>query len=398
MHHEPHLQCRESPGAKGSRAQAASRLGTGRKGSPAVDLQPGQELVLADVEGPGIIRHLWITCNAITEANPFVYRNLVLKMYWDDATEPSVVAPLGDFFCCGGAVSSRVESLPIVVAPNSGFNAFIAMPFRTRARIVIESQHPDTVKGFFYQVDCTIGDEVSDDMGYFHAQWRRSNGDAGKGNDHVVLDTVRGRGVYLGSFFSVTSLERYWWGEGEIKFFTDGDQQWPSLTSTGLEDYVGGSWAFQDGSRRTPSPFPAHTPVTPSASRASPRRRPPSSQLRAGHAAAVRHVPLAHARPDPLRRRLRVTQQMIGDWDNGLFERNDDIASVATGTSITRPVSTGRSALPRTADHADRPGASGCNEPWPPVTAVRPSHGMCCVSTKPRPLGNISATPRIGPL
>ncbi len=321
----------ENPeGRKGAAAQAASRLGTGRKGSPAVDLQPGQELVLADVEGPGIIRHLWITCNAITEANPFVYRNLVLKMYWDDATEPSVVAPLGDFFCCGGAVSSRVESLPIVVAPNSGFNAFIAMPFRTRARIVIESQHPDTVKGFFYQVDCTTGDELSEDMGYFHAQWRRSNGDVGKGNDHVVLDTVRGRGVYLGSFFSVTSLERYWWGEGEIKFFTDGDQQWPSLTSTGLEDYVGGSWAFQDGLQKDPEPVPgtysSHSfgftrVATKETTKFSnyERAMPPQFDMYRWHM-----LDPIHFADD-----LRVTQQMIGDWDNGLFERNDDIASVA---------------------------------------------------------------------
>src|SRR5699024_11578055 len=117
-----------------------------------------------------------------------------------------------------------------------GFNAFIAMPCRSRAGVFIESQRPDTVKGPFYQVDSSTGDELSEDMGYFHAQWRRTNGDAGKGNDHVVLDTVRGRGVYLGSFFSVTSLERYWWGGGEIKCVTDGDQQWPSLTRPGLED------------------------------------------------------------------------------------------------------------------------------------------------------------------
>ncbi|MFE5777699.1 glycoside hydrolase family 172 protein [Brachybacterium sp. NPDC056505] len=321
----------ENPqGLKGAAAQAASLLGVGRKGAPAVDLSPGQELVLADVEGPGVIRHIWITCNAITEVDPFVYRNLVLKMYWDDSPVPSVVAPLGDFFCCGGAVSSRVESLPIVVAPNSGFNSYLAMPFRTRARVVVVSEHPDTVKGFFYQVDATTGDEVGEDSGYFHAQWRRSNGDLGAGNDHVVLDTVQGRGVYLGTFFSVTSLERYWWGEGEIKFFVDGDEQWPSLTSTGLEDYVGGSWAFQDGLHKDPEPVPitysSHSfGLTRVATKETTkfsnyeRAMPPQFDMYRWHL-----LDPIHFAED-----LRVTQQMIGDWDNGLFERNDDVASVA---------------------------------------------------------------------
>ncbi|MFC0672343.1 glycoside hydrolase family 172 protein [Brachybacterium hainanense] len=321
----------ENPqGRKGVAAQSASRLGVGRKGSPATDLRPGEELVLADVEGPGVIRHIWITCAAMTETDPFVYRNLVLEMTWDDAEEPSVIAPLGDFFCCGGAVSSRVDSLPIVVAPNSGFNSFIAMPFRSRARIVVRSEHPDTVRGFFYQVDATTGDELGEDTGYFHAQWRRSNGDLARGQDHVVLDGVRGRGMYLGTFFSLTSLERFWWGEGELKFFVDGDDRWPSLTSTGLEDYVGGSWAFQDGLQKNPEPVPqtysSHSlGFTRVATKESTkfsnyeRAMPPQFDMYRWHL-----VDPIHFASD-----LRITQQMIGDWDGGLFERCDDLATVA---------------------------------------------------------------------
>lgn len=321
----------ENPrGEKGKAAQAASHLGVARKGSPCVDLQPGEELVLVDVEGPGVVRHIWITCNAVTKANPFVYRNLLLKMYWDGEESPSVVAPLGDFFCCGGAISSRVDSLPIVVAPNSGFNSFIAMPFRSHARIVIESQHPDVIEGFFYQVDCTLGDELDESSGYFHAQWRRSNGDLGKGNDHVVLENIKGSGVYLGSFFTLTSLERYWWGEGELKFFIDGDDKWPTLTSTGLEDYVGGSWAFQDALRKDPEPIPqTYSSHSFGFTRVDVKDRSKFSNYEHGMPPHFDMYRWHLLDPIYFAEDLRVTQQMIGDWDNGLFERNDDIASVA---------------------------------------------------------------------
>lgn len=321
----------ENPeGKKGSAAQAASRLGVGRKGSPATTLNPGEELVLADVTGPGVIRHIWITCAADTENYPFVYRNLVLKCWWDESPEPSVVVPLGDFFCCGGAVSGRVDSLPIVVAPNSGFNAFIAMPFAKNARIVVESQHPDPLEGFFYQVDCTVGDDLGDSFGYFHADWRRSNATTGKGNDHVVLDNVTGRGSYLGTFVSVTSLERFWWGEGEIKFYVDGDDDWPSLTSTGLEDYVGGSWAFQDALRKDPEPVPG---TYSSHSLGFTRVQTKETTKHSGYERAMppQFDMYRWHLMDPIHfaQDLKVTLQQIGHWDHGLFERNDDISTVA---------------------------------------------------------------------
>lgn len=338
----------ENPeGLKGAAAQAASRLGPGRKGSPAVTLEPGQELVLADVEGPGVIRHLWITCAPTTAADPFVYRNLLLKIWWDDAPEPSVAVPLGDFFCCGGAEASRVDSLPIVVAPRSGFNAFLAMPFRRRARIVVESQHPDALRGFFYQVDCTVGDEVGEEAGYLHARWTRSNASTGRGNDHVILDGITGRGSYLGTFVSLTSLERFWWGEGELKFFVDGDTELPSLTTTGLEDYVGGSWAFQDHLGTDPEPVPetysSHSfgftrVATKETTKHSnyERAMPPQFDMYRWHLADPIHFT----------QDLQVTLQQIGDWHHGLFERNDDISTVAywyqgspalAGSSLGRP-------------------------------------------------------------
>ncbi len=321
----------ENPhGRKGAAAGEASPLGAGRKGSPCAVLPENGELVLADVAGPGMIRHIWLTVASSTEAGPFVLRDLVLKCWWDDANEPSVVVPLGDFFCSGGAEHSRVDSLPIVVAPTSGFNCYFQMPFRKRARIVVQNQHGGPVRDVFYQVDATVGDEVGEDAGYFHADWRRSNATTALGQDHVILDGVAGRGAYAGTFISYTSLERYWWGEGEVKFYVDGDTDLPSLCSTGLEDYAGGAWAFQDELRKTPEPvaqtFSSHSfGFTRVAERdstlASPfvRSMPPHYDMYRWHLL------------DPIvfEQDLRVTMQQIGCWDKGLFERSDDVATVA---------------------------------------------------------------------
>lgn len=321
----------ENPmGAKGVAAQAASNLGAARKGAAWAELPAGGSVTLVDTVGPGVIRHIWITVAPATATNPFVLRNLVLKAWWDDAEEPSVAVPLGDFFCCGGAEPSRVDSLPIVVAPAIGLNSYFEMPFATRARIVIESEHPDDISHVFYQVDATLGDDLGDDFGYFHADWRRTNGDNALGEDHMVLDGVEGRGVYVGTFFSLTSLERYWWGEGEIKFFLDGDDEFPTQTSTGLEDYAGGSWAFQDELRKRPEPviqeFSSHsfglpTARTKDATLASDfvRDMPPRYDMYRWHLL------------DPIlfEQDIRVAQQQIGCWDQGLFERRDDISSVA---------------------------------------------------------------------
>ena len=200
----------ENPtGARGIAAQAASNLGASRKGAAWGRLPSGGSLTLVDATGPGVIRHIWLTVAPATENDPFVLRNLVLKAWWDGAEEPSVAVPLGDFFCCGGAEPSRVESLPVVVAPAIGLNSYFEMPFARSARIVIESDHPDDVEMVFYQVDATLGDDLGDDFGYFHADWRRTNGDNRLGQDHVILDRVEGRGAYVGTFFTLTSLERY---------------------------------------------------------------------------------------------------------------------------------------------------------------------------------------------
>ena len=317
-------------GAPGSGARTASALGPGRKGTAFLPLPAGERLTLAEIDGPGVIRHIWLTVPDTTETNPFVLRNLVLRVYWDGSEQPAVEAPIGDFFCNGFAERALVTSIPITVAPTGGMNSYFAMPFRQHARIVIDSEHPDDIGAVFFQVDYTVGDDIADNVGSFHAQWRRSNATTGHGNDHVVLDGVTGAGRYLGTFIGVTSLERYWWGEGEVKFFIDDDTDDPTQCSTGLEDYAGGAWAFQDALRSSPPP----QPITYSAPYFGYPQRTISDATAASPfdtAMAPSHGMYRWHLPDPILfdSALRVTLQQIGAWDGGLFERNDDVCSTA---------------------------------------------------------------------
>jgi D-arabinan exo alpha-(1,3)/(1,5)-arabinofuranosidase (non-reducing end) len=318
----------ENPtGAKGGGGREASALGAGRKGRPCVTLRPGESAVLADITGPGVIRHLWLTVADQTDRNHFVLRNLVLRMWWDGEPESSVEAPLGDFFCSGFGQRATVTSLPITVAPTGGMNCYFAMPFASRARIEVASEHPAEIEGLFYQVDYELLDELPADLGRFHAQFRRTNPTT-RAVDHVVLDGVRGRGQYVGTYIGVAALERYWWGEGEVKFFIDGDSGSPTICGTGLEDYVGGAWAFQDRMGGEPHPmtysapyfgYPYHATVDDSRFTAYARSMPPMHGLYRWHL------------PDPIRfaSDLRVTLQQIGHEGLELFERSDDVSTVA---------------------------------------------------------------------
>ena len=321
----------ENPtGAIGAAARAASHLGPGRKGSAYLPLPAGETLTLAQIDGPGVIRHIWLTVADKTEAGPFVLRDLVLRAYWDGSDSPSVEVPLGDFFCNGFATRTLVTSAPIVVAPTGGMNCYFPMPFRHSALITLENQHAGDLPHIFFQIDYTTGDELADDVGYFHAQWRRSNATTAPGVDHVILDDVEGSGTYVGSYVALAALQRYWWGEGEVKFFVDDDEDLPTLCSTGLEDYAGGAWAFQDELRADPEPqvltfsapycgYPFYSARD--TTKASPfaTATPPMHGLYRWHL------------PDPIffQRRLKVTVQQIGAWDHDLFERVDDISTTA---------------------------------------------------------------------
>jgi hypothetical protein len=277
-----------------------------------------------------MIRHIWITVPDRTSAGPFVLRDLVLRMYWEGETQPSVEVPIGDFFCNGFATRALVTSEPIVVAPTGGMNSYFAMPFREHARITLESQHGGDIEHVFFQIDYTVGDELPEDLAHFHAQWRRSNGSLALGDDHVLVDGLTGAGHYVGSYIALTALERYWWGEGEVKFFIDDDRDYPTICSTGLEDYAGGAWAFQDhlGTFPEPTPLPFSAPYfgyPHAAARDVTGASPFATAMPPTHGMYRWHL----ADPIVFTERLTVTLQQIGAWDHGLFERSDDIASVA---------------------------------------------------------------------
>lgn len=320
----------ENPdGAAGGGGRAASDLGPGRKGRPCLTLPQGQETVLADIEGAGAVSHLWFTMADHTHAVGFVLRDLVLRAYWDGEDTPSVEVPIGDFFCCGAGARALVTSAPIVVAPSGGFNSYFTMPFGSRARITVTNEHPVDVGGFFFQVDYTLDPSGQADPSRFHAQWRRENPTT-LGIDHTILDGVRGPGAYVGTFLSITCLERYWYGEGEVKFYIDDDNEHPTICGTGLEDYVGGAWAFQDRLSAEVEPevltFSAPYCGYPQRLVADTSRQ----SLYATPMAPVHSMYRWHL-PDPVyfTDRLRVTLQQIGQTGPGLFERSDDVASVA---------------------------------------------------------------------
>jgi len=225
----------------------ARDLGRGWKVRPAIDLDPGSTTTLADIDGPGAITHIWITVNETA------WRSLVLRCYWDDEPTPSIEVPLGDFFASGWCKHAQVSSLPVAVNPKGGFNSYWEMPFRQHARLTVENLDAEPVRGFFYQITYTLTD-IPADRGYLHCQWRRSN-PLPYGQVHTLLDGVTGPGHYVGTYLAWGSNNSGWWGEGEMKFYLDGDDELPTICGTGTEDYFGGAWAFID----TPGQYGVYT-------------------------------------------------------------------------------------------------------------------------------------------
>lgn len=311
------------PGAGGT---DESDLGSGRKGSPCLrDVEPGTSYTLADIEGPGKITHIWMTLPDHTSAGSNVLRDIVLRMYWDGEDHPSVEVPVGDFFCNGHGARCVVDSALVSVAPDGGFNCYFPMPFRERARVTIKSEHPETIPTCFFQIDYEIGVEIPEDTAYFHAQWRRENPTV-RGEDYTIVDGVEGRGNFAGTYLAITALEKEWWGEGELKFYLDGDQEFPTICGTGTEDYFGGAWGFNDPSKHDDAGFPR--PETYSMQYLG---YPFFEEGGDGQGRPPRHGMYRWHIPDPIRfdEELRVTIQQIGHDGRSLFERSDDISSVA---------------------------------------------------------------------
>ena len=317
-------------GEKGKGGMAASGLGPSRKGSPCIPLlKAGETITLAETEGPGVIQHIWMTVtNAVSERNRYILRDLVLRFYWDQETAPSVESPLGDFFCCGFGASYSVSSLPIAVNPTRGFNSYFSMPFKKSMKITLENQCDEDVSAFFYQVDYCLLPELPQETGYFHAKWRRQRLTE-KAKDYVILDNVKGKGQYVGTYMALTTLERYWYGEGEVKFYLDGDKDYPTICGTGTEDNFGGAWSFAtqrngktvENTFCTPYlgyPYYSHHDTELHNDYHNDDMMPQRSFYRW-------HI------MDPILfdEDIRVTIQQIGVSHGGLFERQDDVATVA---------------------------------------------------------------------
>jgi hypothetical protein len=220
---------------EGAGANAARELGQGWKVSPCVRIQPGEVFVMADVKGSGAIQQIWMTPTGN-------WRFSILRFYWDGETEPSVEVPVGDFFACGWGKYAHVNSLPVCVNPGSAFNCYWPMPFRKSFKITLENtdEKPMTL---YYQINYVLAD-VPADAAYFHAQFRRTNPLPYK-TVYTILDGVKGWGHYVGTYICWGSHNTGWWGEGEIKFFMDGDTEFPTICGTGTEDYFCGSYDFE---------------------------------------------------------------------------------------------------------------------------------------------------------
>ena len=298
----------------GTGARAAAGLGQGWKVSPSIRIQPGERRVIADIAGAGAIQQIWMT--------PIGHwRHSILRMSWDDQSQPSVECPVGDFFASafGDRCYGQISSLAVCVNPKTGLNCYWEMPFRKRALITMENIASEEMI-LYYQINYALT-EVPESCAYFHAQFRRRNPLPYK-DVYPVLDGVKGWGHYTGTYLAWGVNNSGWWGEGEIKFYVDGDDEFPTICGTGTEDYFCGSYDFdlgkdKGGYREFTTPYSGLCHVI----------RPDGlyeSQQRFGMYRW--HI------VDPIRfqQDLRVTIQALG-WrrDRRYLPLQDDIASVA---------------------------------------------------------------------
>ena len=223
---------------EGVAAGPAKDLGQGWKVNPFIFIQPGEEFTLAEITGEGAIQHIWMTpaCD---------FRLTIIKMYWDDETEPSVEVPVGDFFASGwgSGFEPQIQSLAVCVNPRSGLNCYWQMPFRKKCKITMKNIDTKSAR-LYYQIDYTLTD-IPDDAAYFHAQFNRTHPLPSK-EVYTIVDNIKGKGQYVGTYLAHGAYSPVWWGEGEVKFFIDGDEEFPTICGTGEEDYFCGSYNFKE--------------------------------------------------------------------------------------------------------------------------------------------------------
>ncbi len=296
----------------GNAKNAARDLGKGWKVNPYIYIEAGQTFEIANIQGPGIIQHIWMTPTGS-------WRNCIIRFYWDGQENPSVECPVGDFFASTWNRYAQLSSLAVCVNPGSAFNCYWQMPFRKNCRITLENIGSERIT-YYYQIDYTLT-QVPEDCAYFHAQFRRVNPLPYK-SVYTLVDGVQGQGHYVGTYMAWGVNNNGWWGEGEIKFYLDGDTEYPTICGTGTEDYFCGSYDFEDPvthDRYVPFTTPysgLHQVITPD--------KLYNSQFRFGMYRW--HI------TDPIRFQdsLRVTIQALGWREGGRYlPLQDDIASVA---------------------------------------------------------------------
>lgn len=303
-------------GARGAGGQAKG----GRKGSPSVPVvKAGETATLMDVQGCGVIRHIWLTVRIFRDEPLYTaeaLRNLIIRMYWDGSEVPSVEAPLGDFFGVAHGRTASMANIYTMALLGRGFNSYFPMPFRKQARITITNDLPSKreVRSVYFQIDYELHPSLPANTGYFHALFRRQNPTVQK-QDYVLLDTAEGPGFYVGCTLGIRPLEPRWWGEGEMKMYIDGDREFPTICGTGTEDYFLAAWSL------TPYQTPYAGCVF---------ALPPDDK-----ASGIRHKLVSLYRfheKDPVyfEKDLKVTIQQMGlDEEKRKVERSDDVCSVA---------------------------------------------------------------------
>ena len=214
-------------------ARAADDLGQGWKVRPFIRVNAGETAVLMDVTGPGIIQHIWIVES--------INRGLVIRFYWDGEETPSVECPVPDLFAVGHGRMAPVNSLAVTVNPANALSCFWPMPFHKRARVTLTNETGEDAPLVAYQMTY-VETEVAASVGTFHAQYRQAR--TADQNPYTILDGVKGQGRYVGTFLAWTQMERGWFGEGEVKFYLDGDGKFPTICGTGTEDYFLASYGF----------------------------------------------------------------------------------------------------------------------------------------------------------
>lgn len=307
---------------KGGRSKAISSHGPGTSNADRLKyIKPGETTVIFDAKGAGVINHIWLTFNearpnwleAGGSANP---AELVVRMYWDNAAEPAVESPLGDFFAAGFGVRSEIQSYPVLVEGGDGYNCYWQMPFHKSAKITITNEGLKAARSFYYQTDYTEYKELPENAAYFCAQYRQEFPEQ-IGRDYLIAD-IEGKGHYIGTVMSVRSRSPAWFGEGDAKFYVDGEQE-PSTWGTGTEDYFLCAW----GLNKCLFPFFGCTYMTGG-----------EEDLGVKYTLYRWHIQDPVRFTQSLRFKIEHTGWMTGDETetgkvDGHVEREDDIATVA---------------------------------------------------------------------